>query len=150
MSVTRADLLSFARGYRYAIESSVGPDNRPQSAIVGVAISDAFEIVFDTLESSRKAQNLRLRPGISFVVGSTTHDARRTLQFEGIADEPTGPDRERLVRLYLGVFPDGLERQSWPGLAYFRVKPLWIRYSDYRQEPPEIIELDRRRLEDLQ
>ncbi|TIX91065.1 MAG: hypothetical protein E5V24_14220, partial [Mesorhizobium sp.] len=29
-------------------------------------------------------------------------------------------------------FPDGVERQSWPDISYFRVRPLWARFSDFR------------------
>jgi hypothetical protein len=29
---------------------------------------------------------------------------------------------------------------SWPGLTYFRVRPRWIRYSDFGQAPPLIAE----------
>src|SRR5262245_42228992 len=108
MTLSRNALLRFLREYRHAVQCSAGAKGVPQSAIVGVAVSDDFEIVFDTLSSSRKATNLRARSGISFVIGSTARDAQCTVQFEGIADEPVGEERERLVRLYLSVFPDGL------------------------------------------
>ena len=29
------------------------------------------------------------------------------------------------------MFPDGRERLTWPGLIHVRVKPLWIRYSNF-------------------
>ena len=29
---------------------------------------------------------------------------------------------------------------SWPGLIYVRVRPTWIRYSNYSVDPPEIVE----------
>ena len=141
--ITRAALLEFMRSNRYVVESSVHADGGPQGAMVGVAISDDFEIVFDTLETSRKAQNLRLNPRIAFVFrGFMPHD-ERTVQYEGVADEPTEADRARLVDLYLSVFPDGRERQTWAGLIYVRAKPAWLRYSDYDHDPPEIVEFDR-------
>lgn len=138
------------REYRHAVQYSISPNRAPQSAIVGIAVSDDFEIIFETLASSRKATNLRLRPEISFVIGSTSDDAQRTVQFEDIADEPTGQERQRLVSLYLGVFPDGQERQSWPDLIYFRATPHWIRYSDYSRDPPMIVEFDGIELRQLQ
>ncbi len=52
-------------------------------------------------------------------------------------------DAERaLRRSYFIRFPDGREPQSWPGLVYVRVRPTWIRYSNYSRTPPEIIEFD--------
>ena len=140
--MTRAALLAFLRSHRYAVQSSTHPNGTPQSAAVGIAVSDAFEIVFDTIGTSRKSRNLRARPGIAFVIGSLAGDAERTVQFEGVADEPTGAERDRLTALYYAVFPDGRERLSWPGLTYIRATPTWLRYADYDQNPPHIVELD--------
>jgi len=114
----------------------------PQSAVVGIAVSDEFEIVFDTLGTSRKGQNLRRGPDIAFVIGSLEGTDERTVQYEGIADEPEGAERTRLTELYFGVFPDGRERQKWPGLTYLRARPRWLRYSDYNVDPPVILEWD--------
>ena len=142
MSITRAALLQFLRSHRYAVQSSVHADGAPQSAVVGIAVSDDFEIVFDTLATSRKAQNLRRGGRIAFVIGGLDEKDGRTVQCEGRADEPAGPDRDRLVDLYLRVFPDGRERQRWPGLIYVRASPTWVRYSNYNVDPPEICEWD--------
>ena len=29
----------------------------------------------------------------------------------------------------------------WPDLIYVRVRPTWIRYSDYNVDPPQIVEV---------
>ena len=125
------------------------PEGGPQSAVVGIAVSDDFEIVFDTLENSRKAQSLREKPEISFVFADLTGKDERTVQCEGLVDAPTGADLNRLIDLYLEVFPDGRARQKWPGLIYVTTKPTWLRYCDYNQNPPQIIEFDREELRDL-
>lgn len=142
MTVTRTQLLDVMRGRRYAVQSSAGADGRPQSAIVGVAVSSDFEVVFDTLGTSRKAGNLRATRCVAFVFGSLDGGDQRTIQYEGEADEPVGAERERLVQLYLSVFPDGVDRQAWPSLTYFRAQPRWIRFSDFNASPPVIEELD--------
>jgi general stress protein 26 len=140
--MTRDALLEFMRSEKYAVQSSVSPDGLPQSAVVGIAISDRFEIVFDTIASSRKATNLRANPAVAFVIGGTRDGDERTVQYEGTADEPIGDELERLKRIYFGRFTDGPERQSWPGLIYVRVKPTWIRFSNFSAQPPEIVEFD--------
>ena len=142
VSITRAALLSFMRSRRYAVQSSLHPSGGAQSAIVGIAVSDDFEIIFDTLGSSRKGQNLRHRPDIAFVIGSLEGADERTVQYEGRADEPQGAERARLTELYFKVFSDGRERQKWPDLAYFRATPRWLRYSDYNVDPPVVLEWD--------
>lgn len=135
-----AKLLEFLRSHRLAVQASVSVTNGPQAAIVGFAVTDQFEIVFDTLQSTRKAENLRESPRIALVIGGWAAGDERTVQYEGEADEPVGAERARITGIYYSVYPDGRERAKWPGLTYFRVKPAWIRYSDYNQNPPEIVE----------
>jgi hypothetical protein len=97
--------------------------------VVGVAVTDQLELVFDTLGSSRKAANLRRDPRLSAVVG---WDQEQTVQFEGVADEPGGRELEIVQNCYFAHFSDGPTRLSWPGITYFRVRPTWIRFSDFR------------------
>lgn len=137
------------RAHRYAVQSSVAADGRPQSAVVGVAVTDAFEIVFDTVANTRKYVNLSRDPRIAFVMGSLLPDASWALQIEGVTDQPFGDDLARLLRDYVAVFPDGVERQQWAGITYFRVRPTWLRSLDYAPVPPEIVELDASALQQL-
>ena len=134
------DLLRFLKEHRLAVEASVSASLAAQAAVVGFAISDEFEIIFDTLASTRKVPNLRQNPRLAFVVGGLLPGDERTAQYEGIADEPTGTELERLTEIYYGVYPEGRTRRSWPGLIYIRVRPTWIRYSDYNVDPPQIVE----------
>ena len=138
--MTPRELLAFMRTHRVAVQASVTPAAAPQAAVVGIAITDRFEVVFDTLGSSRKAHNLRANPSIALVMGGLMPGDERTVQYEGDADEPDGAERERLAAEYYVVYPDGRDRLSWPGLTYFRVRPRWIRYSDFGQAPPLIAE----------
>lgn len=141
------DLLQFLQNQRLAVQASVSASGVPQAAVVGIAVSDRFEIVFDTLASTRKVVNLRGNLHAALVVGGLTAGDERTAQIEGVADEPSGEDLERLKRVYYGVYPDGPSRLSWNGLIYLRVRPTWIRFSDYTQGPPLIVEFERGDLE---
>ena len=134
------------RRHRLAVQASVSSSGAPQAAVVGIAVTDAFEIVFATLESTRKAENLRRDQRIAFVIGGALDGDECTVQYEGIADEPRGADLERMTSAYLAVWPDGRGREMWPGLIYVRVRPVWIRYSDFSQAPPGIVEFDAREL----
>ena len=138
--MTARDLLVFLRTQRLGIQASVATTGMPQAAVVGIAISDRFEIVFDTVASSRKAVNLRSHPKSALVIGGLTPGDERTVQLEGLADEPSGEELERLKRVYYAVYPDGPSRLSWPGLIYVRVRPTWARFSDFNQGPPLIVE----------
>jgi hypothetical protein len=139
-SMTQAELLQFMRGHSLAVQASVSPSGAAQAAVVGIVVTDDFEVFFDTLETTRKVQNLRANPRIAFVIGGLTNGDERTVQYDGVADEPCGAELDRLKELYFQSFPDGRQRQSWPGLVYVRARPIWIRYSDYNRTPPEINE----------
>jgi hypothetical protein len=128
------------RSQSLAVQASVSPSSSPQAAVVGIVITDEFEAFFDTLDATRKVHNLRRNPRIAFVIGGLTSGDERTVQYEGIADEPVGAELDRLKEFYFARFPDGRARQSWPGLIYVRARPTWVRYSDFNQSPPEIVE----------
>ena len=140
--MTPRELLAFMRTHRVAVQASVTPAAAPQAAVVGIAITDRFEVVFDTLGSSRKAHNLRANPSIALVMGGLMPGDERTVQYEGVADEPQGAELQPLKELYFSWFADGRTREAWPGITYVRVRPRWLRYSDYSQAPPDIIEWD--------
>jgi len=138
--VMRADVLEFMRSHSLAVQASVSPVDAPQAAVVGFIVTDDFEVVFDTVNTTRKVANLRRNARCALVIGGIVNGDERTVQLEGIADEPTGSDLERLKELYFVRFPDGRERQHWPGLMYVRVRPRWLRFSDFNQSPPAIAE----------
>jgi pyridoxine/pyridoxamine 5'-phosphate oxidase len=122
---------------RYGVVSSISREGLPQSALVGIATTEELEIIFDTVNSSRKYRNLIECPSCSLVVG---WDGEQTIQYEGIATELKGQELKRYQEIYFAFWPDGPMRASWPGIAYFVVRPRWIRYSDFDQSPPLIEE----------
>ena len=135
----KAALHSFMARFRYGILSSLSKVGSPQSALVGIATTPELDIVFDTVKSSRKYPNLIERPSCSFVIGGWAE--QQTVQFEGLAMEPEGDELRRYRQAYFSVWPDGPTRMSWPGIAYFVVRPRWIRFSDFDQSPPLIEEI---------
>lgn len=140
--MTREQIIAALRKNKFVVQASVSPEGAPQAAVVGVAVTDALELVFDTLGDTRKAKNLRQNPKVALAVW----EEGWTLQIEGVADEPKGDELARLKRDYFAAFPDGPEREAWPGITWVRVRPTWMRASDFRKTPPEVIELDPRAL----
>jgi len=134
-------ILDFVRRHRMAVQASTAANGAPQAAVVGVAVSDRLELVFDTNVTSRKLLNLRRDPRIALVLGWDLEEGC-TLQVEGLADEPTGFERMRLQAVYLTAFTDGAERVGDPNITYVRVRPTWLRLSDFRTIPPTVIEVE--------
>jgi Pyridoxamine 5'-phosphate oxidase len=136
------DLFIFIEKHRLGVLASVSPLGNPEASLVGIAVTEKLELIFDTIDTSRKCQNLRRHPKTAFVIG---WEGYITLQFEGIADEPLGEELSRLKKVYFKAFPDGPQREKWPGITYFRVRPVWMRYSDFN-DPQKIIEFSKEEL----
>ena len=69
--------LEFATRHRLAVLSTASREGQPQSALMGVAITPDFEIVFDTLTTSRKYANLCVNRRVALVIGC---ESETTLQ----------------------------------------------------------------------
>ncbi len=135
MTLTRSFLRDFITRHRYGVVSTIGPGAVPQSALVGIAVSDDLEIFFDTVDTTRKIANIRSNPNVSLVIG---WEDEQTLQIEGLADEPKLDELASLKATYFAAWPDGPERQSWRGITYCRVRPIWLRSSSFIE--PQLIE----------
>jgi hypothetical protein len=132
--ITKTELLDYTRSHRLAVLSSIGSQGEPQAALVGIAVSPAWEIIFDSVTDSRKHANLLQDARASLVFAGP---AERTLQLEGIARVvPVSGTRDADLRaIYYEAWPDGRSRLSWPKLAYWCIAPHWARYSDFERGP---------------
>lgn len=139
-AAAHAELIRFLQRQRYGVVASLAADGAPQSAVIGIATGETGEIVFDTMGTSRKAKNLRRDARVSLVVWA----GERTVQIEGLADEPTGAERDRVRDIYFAAFPDGRDRLTWPHITHVRIVPRWARSSDFGAAlgEPLVVELD--------
>lgn len=138
---SKSDILKFMQSQSLAVQTSVSPSGSPQAAVVGIVVTDTFEVVFDTLDSARKVHNLRNNPRTAFVIGGLTEGDERCVQFEGTVDEPQAGELERVRKVYFAKFPEGRERLKWQRLIHMRATAVWLRFSDFNQTPPEVVEL---------
>ncbi len=137
--VNKQLIYQFIARQRLGVVSTVNPENKPESAVVGIAVSENLEIVFDTIKASRKYQNILTNPQVALTIG---WDEEITVQFEGRAEVlDDGSEANKLREIYYKVYPDGRERAAtWPGLVHVKVSPQWIRYSNFN-EPVTIEEM---------
>jgi len=138
MAVTRERLYEFMNAHKLAVLATVAMDGSPQAAVMGIAVTPELEIIFDTLRSTRKYRNLRTNPRVAFVIGG---EGEVTVQYEGIAEEPADAELRACKEAYFAKWPDGPQREHWPGMTYIRVRPAWIRYSDFNEASREIAEM---------
>lgn len=136
--LSKAELYEFITRHRYGVVATTHEDGSSQSALVGIAVSPELEIYFDTVGDTRKAMNLRRDARISMVTG---WENEQSVQLEGLADEPKGDALAALKFVYYAAWPDGPSRESWPGITWFRVRPRWIRFSDFNRTDGAVREL---------
>jgi pyridoxine/pyridoxamine 5'-phosphate oxidase len=130
--VTLEEIFDIVRSKRYLIVSSVNVSGAPEAALMGFAWTQANEVVFDTLSTSRKAANLLHNPATALVIG---WEDDISFQIEGVARHPLGDDLVSAKEAYFRAWPDGRARETWPNIAYVVVQPKWIRYSNYSGAP---------------
>jgi hypothetical protein len=130
-----SDLYTFIAAHPYAVISTIAANGTPQSALIGIAVTPDLEIIFDTLNTSRKYANLLASSSCSLVIG---WDDEKTLQYEGTAFLPSDSALSRYQELYFARWPECRAHKEWPDIAYVIVRPTWVRYSDFSQQPATI------------
>jgi PPOX class probable F420-dependent enzyme len=122
-------LVDHVRTHGDGVVTSLGPDGQPQAAYVAITATDDGELVLDARTTSRKVANVRRDPRVAVVVGGP---GGTTLQCEGLADLPDGPDRDRCAAAYVATFPQFASSLSDPAIVVVRVRLTWARFGDYR------------------
>jgi general stress protein 26 len=128
-AMDQQQFIDFVRQRGLAVIATRGTDGGPQAALVGITATERGELVFDTSRRSRKYRNLSAFAQVAVVIG---WDNEMTVQCEGTADIPMGADHDRCLQAYLSQYPDGVERAHDHDIVHVRVRPNWLRYSDYR------------------
>jgi hypothetical protein len=95
IGMTRAELYAFISRHKLGVLGYLSPVGTPQSALVGIAVTPELEIIFDTVNSSRKYSALLRNPAASFAIGWT---GEVTVQYEGFAFQPGGEELARYRR----------------------------------------------------
>ena len=122
------------RRHKLAVAATCGAHGGPQSALVGVGTTQALEVVFETLSTTRKHANLQRDPRIAVTFSGPDE---QTLQYEGavLPVSVTSAEDDVYREAYYDAWPEGRQRLNWPNLVYWRVTPRWARYSDYSRGP---------------
>lgn len=138
-------ILNFLQKNVLSTISTVNPQkNQPESALVAYAELPNLELIFTTLQGSRKYENLLKNNKVALVVGWDPRPQYwATLQYEGIATRI--PEKE--VAHYKKIFsmkkdtPCSEEFLSKPEMKLFKIIPTWIGFSDFTGNNPKVIEL---------
>lgn len=134
----RKKILEFVKKQSIMIVSTVTQDDEPQGAVVEFGQTDDLELIFDTFSHARKYKNLQQNPKVGCVIG---WDRNITVQYQGVAKQLDGQEKEKYKALYFTKNPDAKRWQNREGITYFKIIPKWIRYSDLNKDPWEVFEI---------
>jgi pyridoxine/pyridoxamine 5'-phosphate oxidase len=98
--VHRAGAFRFLDICSLGVVSTLSADGAPQSALVGIAVTPELEIIFDTVEKSRKFGNLLRDARASLVAG---WQGEVTVQLGGTARRISSAELEPYHEVY---FPE--------------------------------------------
>lgn len=134
---TKELIYNFLKNHEICVLSTVN-GGIPQAAVVEFGETPDLEIIFDTFTTSRKYKNLERNPIVAVVIG---WDKNITVQYEGKALELEGGELEKCKAIYFAKNPRAKKWENKKNNVYFKIIPVWARYSDLNTDPWEIHEV---------
>jgi pyridoxine/pyridoxamine 5'-phosphate oxidase len=132
-------VLDYIKQQDLIVIATVSPIGLPQDAVVGFGITDNFEIIFRTFNTSRKYQNIKKNPNVALVIGWVN---AQTVQMEGEALELTKEEAQNYKPILFAKNPHAKLSENDPRESYFKVTPKWIRFTDLKFNPWKTIEIN--------
>ena len=142
MNITKnkKKVLEFIKNKNLGVLSTINKFGNPESAVVAFSETEDLQIIFGTFNTTRKYSNLQLNQTISFVIGWDEGE-NVTVQYEGIVREVTDLEFQECRDIQLKKNPSSKTYAFEKQQRYFKITPIWIRYSDLSKEPEEIFEI---------
>lgn len=134
-NAAKSQLIAFIGRHKLGVIATSSPAAVPEAALINIAVTPDFEIVFETTAATRKCGNLRDNPRVAMVIGWNDD---QTLQIDGLVELLEGSNRDRLKAIFVDAFPNKASHEFWPGNDFYRVRPFWARFSNYT--PPRKVE----------
>lgn len=107
----------------------------PEAAVMEFGDTKDFELIFNTLKASRKYKNLKKNPRVAFVIG---WEKGTTVQYEGVAKELFSTELAKYKKIMFAKSSGFSKWEKLPEMTYFKVTPMWIRYSSMEHKPIEL------------
>jgi len=103
-------------------------------------ICQPLKTAFGSFSNTRKNRNITKNNKVSFVVGWDDEEDI-TVQYEGIARKLEGGAKDEAREIHIKKNSASSKYSFDPLQEFFKVSPIWIRYSDLSKDPPETLEV---------
>lgn len=136
MDEQKKTILEFLKTQLLGVIATVDSvSNKPESALVAFSETDHLELIFGTLNDTRKFANLQHNPHVAFVITG----GEITVQYEGVARLAGTPEETDEYRtIHLTKNPAAKKFAHLAQQQFFKVRPTWIRYSNFSIKPPSV------------
>lgn len=138
---TNPDILNYIKSQRVGVLAVEMLDGSPHGATVHFANTEnPVQFFFETYREYRKAEPLfgREITRASFVIGSDESNMK-TLQLDGEIRLIKPQEKELFDEIYLGKFPEKIEKSKDPKFVFFTFIPKWWRFTDWTTPSGKII-----------
>ena len=135
--IDKKGIMDFIKKQSLATLSTADKKGKPESAVMAIATTEIGEILMSTEPNTRKIQNLAINPLSSMIIGGLDSPS---VQLDGETIIASGSAAEEIRSQILAIHPDTADYLSTTAV-FLKFIPKWLRYSDFSQNPPEILEL---------
>lgn len=112
----------------------------PHCAAMLYTVSDDLSLILSAHKSTRKCGNLKNNFKVALTFGFNF--GILNIQYEGMAELiEEGEEYKKCEEIYFKDHPEA-ERYKGLDMVFIKIKPQWIRLSDYSVEPPVIEEMN--------
>lgn len=128
------EAIDFINSQRVGVLALEMMDGSPHAATVHYAFDEkSGNFLFETYNTYRKAEPLAKKEitRATFVVGFEEGGRSKTFQLDGNARILKDSEKKLFDRVYLGKFPEKIEKSKDPKNVFFMFIPTWWRYTDW-------------------
>ncbi|MFA5827772.1 MAG: pyridoxamine 5'-phosphate oxidase family protein [Candidatus Shapirobacteria bacterium] len=137
--IDKNTVFQFIKSQDLCILSTASKSGKTESAVMAFAVDDNFVIYMSTENTTRKFKNILKNNFVSVIVGGLKSDP--SVQLDGTTIILTDTEIAAAKDFMLSLHPELKDYFNTPNSMFFTVTPSWLRYSDFSQNPPEVIEL---------
>lgn len=143
--IDKITVLQFVKSQDLCVLSTASKSGKSESAVMACAVkvetSDqaSLQILMFTDPAARKMAHLKENNQISVVIGGLKNDP--SVQIDGTCQIVSAGQIESVKQYLLSVHPDWQNYFS-DQTVFLKITPAWLRYSDFSQNPPAIIEIN--------
>lgn len=131
-------VLDFVKKNSLCVLSTATLSGKTESAVMAYTVKDDFTILMSTETTTRKYPNILENFQASVVIGGLSNDP--SVQLDGQIKVLQGPQADDAKNTILSLHPDMAAYINTPNTKFLAFTPVWLRYSDFSQNPPEIVE----------